>query len=134
MSSHVLEAVNGAWFVLASCLLAIFLRYIAFELRRSLAPWRVVWRRDDLFAAGALAIYFLGESIVRGWTWWWRHQINNGVDVTWMRDYPLLPFGATVAIVGGLFLVRAFTPAGCGHRAWLLTGAAAAIVAGLLVS
>jgi hypothetical protein len=121
MSPGLLEIVNGTWFVLGLCLLFVFGRY--------LMDIGLDFRRQRVQAAGAIFVYFLGESVVRGWTWWWRHKLNHGAAVDWMGWSQVLLGASLLAAMGALAMIRVFTPPGCGHRTWIMSGFIAAAMA-----
>ncbi len=119
MSPGLLEILNGTWFVLGLCLLFVFGRYlidIGFDVRR-----------ERVKAAAAILVYFLGESVVRGWTWWWRHELNHGVAVDWMGWFlqVRLLTGSSLRRRGrrARGMIKVFTPPGCGHRTWIVRAA-----------
>lgn len=94
-----LEIANGTLAVSGLALLAVFARYIigtqATERGRA--------------AAIAIAVFVAGETIFRGWVWLWRHQINDGMTVDWMREVPAPAIGLIVAMVGAFCMMRVFS-------------------------
>lgn len=108
--------VNGSWFALNLCLLAVFARYIAVEVGRN-------GGRERVRAAVWLATYFVGETGWRGLVWW-HHGDAEAIYDSWAY-YVLIGFGV-VGACGALGCVAIFAPEKCGTRS-----VAAAILAAL---
>lgn len=96
-----LESINGTLAVSSLILLFVFGRY--YLLPEATDRGKQVVR--------ALAVFFFGECMVRGWIWLWRHQLNDGVDVAWMNSYPMPIIGGSIALFGVVCLIRVFSSA-----------------------
>jgi uncharacterized membrane protein SirB2 len=114
MTSEVAELLNGMMFILSLCLLFTFARYLWGDW-----CWPLMRRQQ---AAVAILVFMTGEAVRGGWTWAWRYMGNEGVNVQWMRDVPVLLMAAMLLLSGALLMIRAFTPNTCGHRSWIISG------------
>lgn len=112
-----LEIANGTLAVSGLVLLAVFVRYMI----------GVQATERGRAAAIAIAVFVAGETIFRGWVWWWRHQINDGIPVDWMREVPVPAIGLIVAMVGAFCMIRIFSFV--RWPAWAWVGAMAFTVA-----
>jgi hypothetical protein len=117
-----LEVMNGVLFMVSIYVVAVFAAHL----------WRHRWQGycAENQAAIAILIVFAGESIIRGWVWFWRHQINAGNPTEWMQNYPVLVIGVAMAIVGSLCVARNFSPPS-GHG-WIVAGVVAIGIAALV--
>ena len=119
LTSVFMEALNGLLFLLSATAVMVFGRYVLIE-------WQAAGHRfcgwpPKARAAFGILIVFIGEAIIRGWVWYWRHQLNNGDDVSWMTGYPVLLIGGAISAIGILCVIRHFSPEAWQNKAWLLT-------------
>lgn len=112
LTSAFLEFMNGQWFALTLCVTMIFGAYIGVNRR--------AWREPRMSAAIAIFTFFCGESISRGWVWWWRHSINQGLETDWMIHYPILIVGSVLGVLGALCCVRVFSTQIWGDKVWVI--------------
>lgn len=110
------EWINGAWFVMSLCATAVFGTFLWREMAN--AGW---YKRRDVRAAIALFIYFLGETIIRGWVWAYLAMTHGvidrvGVDLT---SFAVLVTAASLSMLGALCCIRIFSR---DCRAWIVTG------------
>lgn len=119
LTSVFLEALNGLLFLLSATAVAVFGRYVAIEWYA--AGCRFCGWPSKARAAFGILIVFIGESIIRGWVWWWRNQLNDGEDVAWMTGYPVLLVGGAISAIGVLCVIRHFSPERWQNWAWLLS-------------
>lgn len=114
--SLILEAVNGAFFVVALAAFIVFGQYIAAK-----------WREGYIFLRPAIALQtlWMGEAIMRGYLWYTRHRINLGEEVH--VDAWIVMGSSVVTITAILCTIRVFSRESWGHWAWLITLAAIVI-------
>lgn len=110
-----LEGMNGT---LANLLIfgaVMFLIYIGREIyRNGLA-------RRRLEAAISILALIVGEAMIRGWVWMWRYLENRNLDVSWMKDHPVLLAGVLVEILGIICVIRVFAPDSWGRNVWIIS-------------
>lgn len=99
LNPSVLEILNGSLAASGLVLLVVFARYL-------ISAESTERGRE---ACRAVAVFVLGETIVRGWLWLWRNQINDGLDVAWMLPYPVPALGGAIALVGVFCMLRVFS-------------------------
>lgn len=121
-----LEILNGIWTVLDMFLIGWFTYYIIVMYKElDYFSWRDAasnWWRDGLpahiNAAIAIYVFAVGDTIVRGHVWLWRHMLNAGY-----HDFPLfltpLVLGGVISLVGLLCKIRIFTIYRLGNKAWI---------------
>lgn len=101
------EALNGILFALLMYVLVILVRYI----------WNS--RHDgyiEIRPALVLGTFILGECLVRAAFWWTRHQINLGEDIPNYKPFAIV--GACISVAGVVWIIRFFSPDGCGAGSW----------------
>lgn len=129
--SSLLEVLNGAWAILCLCCMTVFGVYIYDEFTQH--GWRAYWP-----ISGAIAIFVTdsGEFIFRSLIWWWRHEINHGIDAAWVITSPALIIGSIVAMLGLICKIRVFSPRRIRAYAWIISAGLglAASIAGLFSS
>lgn len=108
-----LEAMNGTLFVLVLFAATLFAVFIVGEIVKN------GFRRSTLRYSISIFVFLVGEGIIRGWVWWWRHLQNIGADVRWMDGHPMLSIGAFTQILGVICIIRVFAPDGFGSYAWV---------------
>jgi hypothetical protein len=126
MNQHILsivfEATNGFLFVAITAAAVFFAAY----LRRR---WRAGAGWQDINLAAALLLFLLSDDIIRAPVWWYRHKMNEGVQIT-PADLSvftaLVGVGAGIGSVALLYLISAATPKVMRPWPWILTLAAAA--------
>jgi hypothetical protein len=108
------ETINALWFVVSLCATTVFVLYIA----RAMAEPKWYGRTPNQ-AAIALAVYFSGETLIRGWIWltlqaqgagW--HDLLAGAHMT------VIAVAASISMAGALCCIRVFSPS---NRAWVIS-------------
>lgn len=127
LTSRFLEGMNGTLFILVLFAFAMFALYITREIFAN------GFIRTRLQAAISIAVFLAGEAIIRGWVWWWRHQINAGADSSWMDHHPVLALGAATQIIGAVCMIRVFAPDPWGRNVWIASALLAVGVAWLFL-
>lgn len=119
------ELINNGWFVISLCLVFVFGGFLLKEMRED--GWYPKLRNQ---AAISLLIYFIGETLARGWGALLLYKMSTGEDMIAAfaveQRYPLALAGAAISFVGAVCCVRVFSPASWGHKAWLVVVAIAA--------
>lgn len=119
------ELINNGWFVISLCLVVVFGSFLIKEMRAD--GWYPKIRNQ---AAISLLIYFIGETLARGWTVLLLYKMSSGEDMIVAyaveQRYPLALVGAGISFVGAVCCVRVFSPEAWGHKAWLVVVAIAA--------
>lgn len=124
------EAATMTWLVLAAALTAIFALFVVSRMHKP------GWYEDTATqAAIALAVYFMGEAVARGWTVVLLYSLSHGGD-GWSLEarFPIGLLGTIIAAIGGLCAVRIFTPEVFGrwrNAVWMGI-AAMALIAGVV--
>lgn len=113
---------NGALFINLSFAFVMFGVYIGHELATNGYRMRAQ-------AAISIEMLLLGEMILRGWFWYWRLEVIAGRSVEWMNDYPVVPIGMSIEMVGVLCLIRVFSPDHWSRLTWLAVGVMSIVVA-----
>jgi hypothetical protein len=113
---------NGALFIDISFAFLMFTAYVVHEMYEH-------GYRTRAKAAMSIMVLLLGEMILRGWFWWWRVASALDQDVSWMNQWPVVPIGMAVQMLGALCLIRVFSPDHWSRMTWLAVG-----VAGVAVS
>lgn len=116
--SHMLEALNGGFFVLSLCAFLIFGHYIWTHRRFG---YRV------LQPALALSCIFAGETFLRAYLWYIRDHINSGINLN--ADPMLVASSSGLAAIGVLCAIRVFSPEEWGNKAWVTSS----VLAGLFM-
>lgn len=117
------EAVNGFLFVVCAGLALFFASYLIRRLRKG-ASW------SDVKLGVALFTFILGDGIIRAPVWYYRHQLDQGVQITdWTIDKysAVICAGALIASVGGLCALRVSTPDKMRPWPWVITLIAAIV-------
>jgi protein-S-isoprenylcysteine O-methyltransferase Ste14 len=115
LTPQLLEAINGTLLVIFLGLDFFFARYILLEFLRPNISWRQA--RRNRTAAIAVLMVLIGETLIRGSVWGWRHFnagednfiVNLGVSI-----------GVVISIVGGVCALRHFAPDSWGNAPWIL--------------
>lgn len=109
LRSLFLEIAFGTMAIGGFLLLGVIVRYLA---------WPNATPRG-IGAARAIGAFDLGFVILCAW-WWLRfHLRNDGVDITWMDDYPAVVIGLTIAMFGIFCMVRVFSLSRAPAWIWL---------------
>jgi hypothetical protein len=121
LTPEFLEGLNGTVAFLSLIGVVVFARFLYIGLvDHGFCVQR--WPRSMRGALG-LFLMFTGESVIRGWIWWWRHQMNDGLDVSWMKSYPTIGIGAMLLLSGMAIVVSMFSPEAWKHRfGYIVTG------------
>lgn len=113
LTPQLLEAINGTLLVIFLALVGFFGRYIIMEFER--VHWRQA--RRNRAAAISMLMVFVGESLIRGGVWAWRHfdlnYDNRAINT-------VVSIGVLISIVGGVCALRHFAPRSWGHAPWIL--------------
>lgn len=124
------ELINNGWFVISLCLVFVFGGFLWKEMRSD--GWYVKLRNQ---AAISLLVYFLGETLARGWGALLLYKMTTGqqmIDAFAVEErYPIAMAGAAISFVGAICCVRVFSPPHWGHKAWLAVVAVAGIFMGI---
>src|SRR5687768_14745658 len=97
--SYFLEIVNGTMAVGGLLLLTVIGKYLLDE--KSTLRGRAVAR--------AIGCFILGDTIIRFWLWIWRNRLNNGYDVEFFENVPVVLIGYIIAIIGVFCMLRVFS-------------------------
>lgn len=112
------ELVNIGWLIVCICLAIIFAAFLVKEMSED--GWYIKLRNR---AAISLFVYFIGETLARGWGAMLLNRMSHGMTVQGAFDieqkYPLALAGAAISFVGALCCVRVFSPSSWGNRAWV---------------
>lgn len=121
------ELINNGWFIVSLCLVGIFVFFLITEMRED--GWYAKLRNQ---AALALIVYFIGETLARGWAALLIAQYSGGA--TFIQDvwdieerYPIAMLGAAISFIGAICCVRIFSPPNWGHSGWLAVLAIASV-------
>ena len=123
LTSRFLEGMNGTLFALVAFACIMFGVYIAREVKRN------GFSRTRLQGAISIFVFMVGEGVIRGWVWYWRHTENRGGDVEWMTRNPTLAVGAAIQIIGVICIIRVFAPDHWGRNMWIMTTFLSVVVA-----
>jgi hypothetical protein len=115
LTPRFLEGMNGTLFLLVVFACVMFGIYIVREIRRN------GFQRTRLQGAISIFAFMIGEAMIRGWIWYWRHTENSGGNVEWMLFNPILAVGAFVQILGVICVIRVFAPDQWGRNMWVVT-------------
>lgn len=85
--------------------------------------------REFMFALAIFLSFLGGGVITRGWWLAWRFQFDEGIDVSWMVEHPMVIIGIVTVCAGALLHIRSFSLTRYGELGWLLS----ALVTGALV-
>ena len=116
------EGMNGALFIDLFFAALMFGTYIIYE-------FRLHGYRMRTQAAISIEMMLIGEMILPGWFWYWRVLANAGRSTEWMNDWPVVPIGMGVQMLGVLCLIRVFSPDTWSRQTWLAVGIASVVVA-----
>lgn len=109
-----LEAINGTLVVIFGGLAFFFARYIIIEFMNKELSWRQA--RRNRAAAIAMLMILVGEGLIRGNVWAWRH-FELPVET------PFVVLGVTAgvcfSIIGGICGLRHFAPTSWGRWPWI---------------
>jgi hypothetical protein len=109
------EAMNGTLFVL---LLFAVVMFGVYSVREMIING---FSRTRLQASIACGVTFLGDAVIRGWVWYWRHLENAGVSNDWMEHHPTLVVGLVFEILGIICVIRVFAPDRWGRNMWVIS-------------
>lgn len=115
ITPNFVEAMNGALFIDLTIALLMFVAFIRVELS-------TFGYRMRAQAAISIMVLILGDAILRGWFWYWRSQVNDGLSVVWMDAWNVAPIGMAVEMLGVLCLIRVFSPDYWHRFTWLWLG------------
>ena len=126
-----LEFINGDLFVVCLGMVIFILAYVATRLARSKHPLQVFLAADDLRLAASLAVFALGDAVIRAPVWYYRHLMNHGdmADAVDLSDAfsVIVTCGAVLCVISGLCAIRLMVSYRWGEWPWLLVAAAAAL-------
>ena len=108
--SLILEALNGAFFILALCASFVFTHYLWVKRTlgyRALGP-----------AIGLTCVWY-GEMLLRGLFWYVRDQINGGNPM--MAPAWGIILGSSIITIGILCCIRVFSPENWGNKSWSIS-------------
>jgi hypothetical protein len=143
------ELINGTLFVLDVQMVLIFYVYVAMQIFRDRSDRRyggmtrtydedadpVPFRRNLSWyeragtkAAIALMVHLLGTTIRAGWLWWLlscqrQHGYSDCAHVT--ETWGVLFFATLLALIGGLCVIRIFSPPPWRPWSWMGAGVSA---------
>lgn len=116
----VLEILNGAWAILAFCLLAFLAVYFVGQWRAESLTWRKLLALPlGMMVALSLFIQNTGGFVSRATVWWWRH-FQGGEPLSSLNIYALM-VSATIANIGALMVIRVFSRPRFGDGPWLFS-------------
>lgn len=112
------ELINNGWFIISFCLVLLFILFLSKEMKQD--GWYGKVRNQ---AALSLSVYFLGETIARGWGTLLFYKMQHGNDLLSVfaveEKYPVAMVGAGIAFIGAICCMRVFSPPHWG-KAWLV--------------
>ena len=119
---HLLQVVNGALMITLISMVVFFLVYVV----RKWWEWLNYDGRSfygEVKPALAMLVFVLGEGVVRFAVWNHGYAIINGTEDVINKTHTaiLIIGGAIAAVVGGLCVVRVFSPARYHGVPWALT-------------
>lgn len=108
------EWVNGLWFAVSLCVVAIF----GWRLSRIICKRESHWyTKTGNKAAIALFFYFLGETLIRGWVWLLLMFENNGWKVDLIQnDWYIALIAASISTWAALCCIYVFSRS---HWTWI---------------
>jgi hypothetical protein len=121
MQSEFIEISNGVMTVINIAIMFTFCGY-------AWRSWRSGMSYMDVKPAMAFSVLIIGASSTRAWAWLWIWQSNRGIPTQWMDIYPVNPIGLIITVVGGLCVLRIFTPKDWSWTVWLATLILAAFI------
>lgn len=117
LSGRFLEVVNGVLLVIYLGIIWFFYRHVidrAWSYRSM--PFRAFLAQPDVEGALAVLMFTVGATLIRGPVWWLRHLENHGYSGAALQDTMtvLICIGLTLNVIGGIWIIRAFSPQRCG--------------------
>lgn len=112
-------AINNGWTVLAACMLIVFVRHIL-DKTNGVFPLRQLTLSNKM--ALAIATYFLGETIARGWTVAFLLATKYGNAKPVEDQYGIALIGSAIALIGGLWMIKIFSPQRWTPWGWIFCG------------
>ncbi len=129
---QVLEFVNGSLFVVCVGMVLFIGWYLLARLtvyRFRVCPFL---RSSETKLALALLVFALGDAIIRGPIWYWRHLINHHGDASATDMTDLFTFiitdGAVLCCLSGIVVIRLMVSYRWGEWPWLFVACAAAVL------
>jgi hypothetical protein len=103
LNNQLFMLINGAWAVLALWTVCVFLAFVWQERKRPYSD-------HVLGAAISIVVAQIGEAGARGYTWYLRWKISQGLDSpdSYQENTVILVFGG-IAAIGLLCMIRNFT-------------------------
>jgi len=122
---ELLEAVNGATFVLFTSMAIV----IGWYLFRELRAWGYTRYRAQ--AAVSLLTIAIGEATKSGILWWVRSRSNEGMSTDWLVQNQdlFIGLGAVMLVFGPLCYIRIWSPVQHGEWPWVSAGLVASALA-----
>lgn len=121
------EVINNGLAVINFCIALTIIAHLYGEWRTR--GVRRGYHRLGNRAALAMLIYIVGETIIRAWAGvllWHYAEGRNAIEVE--AKYPVALFGAAIALVGAVCMMRIFSRASWGNRVWIGSVVLAAVV------
>lgn len=114
-----LEVINGTLLVLFLWVMFWF-GYDIYSVSREVGEWRRAYRESA--ASIACFVAFLGDSIIRGSVWYYRHLQSDGVDVKELEKITTLSIavGVAIAICGCACIIHHLAPSRLGRLPWAI--------------
>lgn len=122
LNPDLLEAVNGATFVLFFSMVIVIMSYLIRELRDH------GYKRYRAQAAVSLLTIAAGETTKSGIIWWVRSSGSNNDWLVQNNDI-FIGLGAALLVFGPLCYIRIWAPASLGEWPWISAGIVAAAMA-----
>jgi hypothetical protein len=118
-SPQFLEAVNGVLLIIFLGILICFLRYIIEGFRELGMKLGYRQRRGAI----GFAVLVLGDTLIRGSVWFWRHLENHQMPIAHHKELltATTAAGLLVAVWGGICILRHFAPDWMGAWPWIVT-------------
>jgi hypothetical protein len=111
---ELIEFGNAAMSVIDLSLFATFAGY-------AVRSWRNGVGYKELKPAIAIGTFIFGAFITRFWSLLWVYGHNRDISVDWMNDYPAALFGLVTTVIGGLCVIRVFSPKSWSLAMWFST-------------
>lgn len=118
-------AINSGWVILSVFILIIFLQYVL-NSKNGIFSGRKLSLSNEI--ALAICVYFVGTLLVRVWNVLLLFgQRYNFTKFVW-DSYPISVAGSLLAFVGGLWLIKIFSPEKWRPFGWIFSAIASLII------
>jgi hypothetical protein len=120
---QVLEFVNGSLFIVCVGMMLFIGWYLLARLTVYRFRVRPFIHSSETKLALALLVFALGDAVIRGPIWYWRHLLNHHGDSAATEMTDLFTFivtdGAVLCLVSGIVVIRLMVSYKLGEWPWL---------------